>query len=514
MGETSHGRREAGGVRASDDAKTIGLVVIADRSPGSLARLLEGIPEGMRGRISEVFLAGFPPPEPPRALEEGPRESGAPKVVRLSRRRGVGTAQKAAIRLALEHGLDILAVLRGTEAPVAEVLEKLIAPLDRRECAAVIGLRTHTDGGPAGGGVSPGRRMGTAVLGKLDRMLSPQLRDPHSGWRAYEVSALASVPFEGNATDDHFDLQVILQLLAANRHLLEVPLPPLHEEGLSAPETARRVWDTSTDVLRVRLSRLGYLSGHLGSVGSEYGLKREENSSHSVVLRWIGQMPAGRVLDLGCSSGLLSERVRSLGHRVTGVDVSALPGVTDRVDRFLIADLDRGLPPEIGEEGPFDMVIAADVLEHVRDPERLLKQIRRVLVPRGTLIASVPNFAHWYPRIRTAVGLFDYDQRGILDSGHVRFFTRRSLLDLVRRSGFLVTRQQATGLPLEVISTREDVLRRGLRAADRLTVGAWPTLFGYQFVIRCETPDTISSATPAVGSADRHTGSLLRAVGS
>ena len=127
--------------------------------------------------------------------------------------------------------------------------------------------------------------------------------------------------------------------------------------------------------------------------------------------------------------------------------MSALPGVTDRVDRFLVADLDDGLPPEVGEEAPFDVVIAADVLEHVRDPERLLKQIGRVLVPRGTLIASVPNFGHWYPRIRTAVGLFDYDQRGILDSGHVRFFTRRGLLDLVRRSGFVVTREQATGSP-------------------------------------------------------------------
>jgi SAM-dependent methyltransferase len=257
------------------------------------------------------------------------------------------------------------------------------------------------------------------------------------------------------------------------------------------------------DMLRVRLSRLGYLSGHLGGVSSEYGLKHAENSSHSIVLRWIGQMPAGRVLDLGCSSGLLSERVRALGHRVTGVDVSALPGVTDRVDRFLIADLDRGLPPEVGEEAPFDLVIAADVLEHVRDPARLLRQIAGVLVPRGTLIASVPNFGHWYPRIRTAVGLFDYDQRGILDRDHVRFFSRRSLLDLLRRSDFLVTRVEATGLPLEVISSRDDALRRGMRRADSAAVGAWPTLFGYQFVVRCETPATISSSPSAAAVVAR-----------
>jgi predicted TPR repeat methyltransferase len=201
-------------------------------------------------------------------------------------------------------------------------------------------------------------------------------------------------------------------------------------------------------------------------------------------------MPPGRVLDLGCSSGLLDERIRALGHSVTGLDMFALPGVTERVDRFLEADLDRGLPPILREEAPFDLVVAADVLEHVRDPESVLKQVRSVLVPGGTLIASVPNFGHWYPRVRTAVGLFDYDQRGILDRGHVRFFTRRALLDLVRRSGFTVTRQQATGLPIEVLSEGNGVAWRGVRVADRLAVGAWPTLFGYQFVIRCETPET------------------------
>jgi hypothetical protein len=122
-----------------------------------------------------------------------------------------------------------------------------------------------------------------------------------------------------------------------------------------------------------------------------------------------------------------------------------------------------------------------------------------VLIPGGTLIVSVPNFGHWYPRVRTAVGLFDYDQRGILDRGHVRFFTRRGLLDLIRRSGFAVTRQQATGLPVEVLSAGDGLAWRGVRAADRLAVGTWPTLFGYQFVIRCETPAALSWAPAPAG---------------
>ena len=66
----------------------------------------------------------------------------------------------------------------------------------------------------------------------------------------------------------------------------------------------------------------------------------------------------------------------------------------------------------MSDEGPFDVVLAGDVLEHVRDPGRVLEQARELLAPGGRLIVSVPNFGHWYVRLRTVLGVFDYDQRG------------------------------------------------------------------------------------------------------
>ena len=105
------------------------------------------------------------------------------------------------------------------------------------------------------------------------------------------------------------------------------------------------------------------------------------------------------------------------------------------------------------------MVIAADVLEHVRRPEQLL-ELHGVMAPGGMLIASVPNFAHWYPRARVLLGLFDYDRRGILDQTHLRFFTRRSFERLCQTHGWRVARRGCTGLPLEVVE-------RGVRAISR-----------------------------------------------
>jgi len=210
------------------------------------------------------------------------------------------------------------------------------------------------------------------------------------------------------------------------------------------------------------------------------------------VRSWLAARQPSTVLDLGCSDGALAAELRVLGHRVTGVDVEEHPGVTDRVDRFVAGDLDDGIPDGVG--GDFDVVVAADVLEHVRDPERLLDDIGARLAPGGSVVISVPNFAHWYPRVRVALGCFDYDRRGILDRGHLRFFTRRSFERLLARRGYAVRRRESLTLPLEAARRGgRDPAPAGaeptvgvLRRLDRLATTLRPTLFAYQFLYEVE----------------------------
>jgi SAM-dependent methyltransferase len=154
--------------------------------------------------------------------------------------------------------------------------------------------------------------------------------------------------------------------------------------------------------------------------------------------------------------------------------------MADRVDRFIEADLDRGLPEDLVDE--FDVVLATDIIEHVRSPEHLLSELRQRLRPHGRFISSVPNFGHWYPRGRTALGLFDYDQRGILDRTHLRHFTRRSLRRLLRETGFEITHLRYTGLPLDAIGL-SGAGKRLIETVDRVAVSVWPTMFAYQFVV-------------------------------
>jgi glycosyltransferase involved in cell wall biosynthesis/ubiquinone/menaquinone biosynthesis C-methylase UbiE len=470
----------------------IGILVVAYNAATTLAGVLDRVPKDFRARISNVFVCDDASQDATYLVGLGYQQitQDLPlTIIRHPSNLGYGGNQKAGYRLAIEHGLDIIVLLHGDGQYAPECLDDIVAPLQRGECDAVMGSRMMVKGAALKGGMPLYKYVGNRILTTFEnRMLGTSLTEFHSGYRAYSVKALASIPFERNSDGFNFDTQVIIQLVDAGKRIVEVPIPTYYGDEICYVDGMKYAKDVSLDVVRYRLANLGFMSGDLGGVGEEYGMKEAHDSSHAVILNWLGQIPPARILDLGCSGGLLSDQARRLGHHVTAVDILELPEVTHRVDRFIQADLDEGLPAGVTADGPFDCVVAADVLEHVREPERLLEEICEVLVPRGQLIASVPNFGHWYARARVASGFFDYDQRGILDNGHVRFFTRRGILQRLRRAGFRVVKQEATGLPLEVLTRSERSQHRFIKCVDRAAVMTRPTMFGYQFVFRCESP--------------------------
>jgi SAM-dependent methyltransferase len=150
-------------------------------------------------------------------------------------------------------------------------------------------------------------------------------------------------------------------------------------------------------------------------------------------------------LDVGCGEGQNGAIVRRRGAHVVGVDGdgAALRRAARRLDRALSVDLARAgaLPRALEDVAPpegFDLAIVADVLEHVADPERLLREVSASLADGGHVVVSVPNVAAWPVRAKLLAGRFDYEPSGVLDATHLRFFTRRSLLELVRGVGLEV----------------------------------------------------------------------------
>jgi SAM-dependent methyltransferase len=145
-----------------------------------------------------------------------------------------------------------------------------------------------------------------------------------------------------------------------------------------------------------------------------------------------------RILEVGCGTGQLGRLLKARGHHVTGIElVSATAHEAGRwLDAVVTADVEAGLP---FAPASFDCVVLADVLEHLVDPWRVLGEVAGLLAENGCVVASVPNVQNWDVLWRLARGRWDYRERGLLDRGHLRFFTLASIHDLFGQAGFELT---------------------------------------------------------------------------
>jgi 2-polyprenyl-3-methyl-5-hydroxy-6-metoxy-1,4-benzoquinol methylase len=346
-----------------------------------------------------------------------------------------------------------------------------------------MGSRMMEKGAARRGGMPLYKLVGNRILTRAENaLLGAELTEFHSGYRAYSASALRDIPFEHNTDGFDFDTQIIVQLLHAGKRIVEIPVPTYYGDEICYVNGIRYAKDVIKDVLEYRLAVMGFGTSDWVAKPRDYAFKDGDGSSNAVILEMMTGMPRCRILDLGCWGGFFAAHARAAGHEVTGLDCLEVPGVRDRTDHFVMASLEEGIPDEVGDG--FDVIVAADVIDHLSRPGDVLRDMRRVLRPGGQVLLSVPNFAHWYPRMRIAAGLFGYDRRGILDETHLRFFTRATLRRLVRASGFDILEEQATGLPLRAVSTADGRKLRIVSKSDRMLVGIRPTLFGYQYILR------------------------------
>jgi len=465
------------------EKKRIGILVVAYNAVNTLAKVLDRIPDSIRPDIEEVIISDDHSQDATFLVGLGyQQQSELPiTLIRQPKNLGYGGNQKAGYELAIEHGLDIVVMLHGDGQYAPECLPEIVAPLIAGEADAVFGSRFLDKGSARQGGMPLYKYVGNRILTRFENgALGTDLSEFHSGYRAYSVSALKQLPFERNSDGFNFDTQIIIQMHDVGMRIHEVPIPTYYGDEICYVDGMKYAGDVTKDVVTYRMQKAGFGDGSRIALSEEYQLKPSDDSSHGRIAMLLGSRPVSKILDLGCSSGLFAQRLRAMGHHVTGVDINEFEQIAERTDAFYRADLNNGIPPEAGSG--FDIVLAADVLEHLANPGSLVRQVREVLEPHGMAVFCVPNFAHWYPRIRSALGMFDYDQRGILDSTHLHFFTRRSFRKLVEREGFVIRRMEPVGLPLDALGASGGGARLA-HLVDQVLVAVWPTMFAYQFII-------------------------------
>jgi glycosyltransferase involved in cell wall biosynthesis len=476
----------------------IGILVVAYNAAGTLANVLDRIPEGFRSRVTEVIICDDSSQDSTYLVGLGYKEiSDLPlTVIRHERNLGYGGNQKSGYRIAIEHGIDVIVLLHGDGQYAPECIEALVKPLERGECDAVFGSRMMVPGDARRGGMPLYKYLGNKVLTCFQNgVLGTEFSEFHSGYRAYSVGALSSIPFEQNSDGFNFDTQIILQLLDAGKRIREVPIPTFYGDEICYVDGIRYAKDVASDVVQYRLRKMG-LGGSSVVDLSEPALSERENSASRMITDLLSKFEPSRVLHLGSSDVATARRLFDQGHAVTTIADSFSPELRAALANAVQADLEKGIPEQVGTG--YDVVVAPSVFGHLRVPEQILFDAHKVLAPSGTLVACVPNFAHWYVRMRVALGQFDYDRRGILDRDHLRFFTRRSFKRLAERTGWRAARIDPIGLPLDLLNPSRGKNRSLLGMADHMLASTRPTLFAYQFLVQLHRVTDDPPSDPSV----------------
>ncbi len=222
------------------------------------------------------------------------------------------------------------------------------------------------------------------------------------------------------------------------------------------------------------------------------------------LLRLWGQRTGLRVLDVGCGFATTSARIQQLGNEVTGIDSS--PDIeavaAKRIARVIHGDV---IDVDLGDE-QFDVIVFADVLEHLPWPVGMLRRYLQWLTPGGSVIISLPNVGLWSVRLAHLFGRWTYDETGVLDRTHLRFFTRRSARWMIGEAGLKIVRTTynpglvrplvplvkkfvgtGSGAPDALLNSRPyQLYLKTVHPIERAVASLWPGMLAFQMIFEAK----------------------------
>jgi 2-polyprenyl-3-methyl-5-hydroxy-6-metoxy-1,4-benzoquinol methylase len=208
---------------------------------------------------------------------------------------------------------------------------------------------------------------------------------------------------------------------------------------------------------------------------------KEEGYFNYPRLDLLEMLPRGaglRILEIGAGNGatLRTAKAQGIASYTVGVDLVEPVLVADGlppVDRFLLGDVES-LAGELGAE-EFDVVLCADVLEHLFDPWRTVRLLAGLLKPGGLFLSSIPNVRN-FRALRSIVleGDFRYAEAGLLDRTHLRFFCRRNIRELF----------EGAGLRVEAMESNMGAYGLRHKAINALSFGLLSDFFVFQYRTR------------------------------
>jgi len=171
----------------------------------------------------------------------------------------------------------------------------------------------------------------------------------------------------------------------------------------------------------------------------------KQTPAHSAVnYDLLNLMPKGcrRVVEIGCSYGALAKAYCADNENTEYIGVDIDPEYAEVAEshctRAFAGNIEELEPADFDSLFPSDCWVFGDCLEHLKDPWTLLKQIRNKIDPDGWLLACIPNAQNWDVQMRLATGQFFYEDSGLLDRTHIRWFTRITMIDMFQSTGWKI----------------------------------------------------------------------------
>lgn len=227
-------------------------------------------------------------------------------------------------------------------------------------------------------------------------------------------------------------------------------------------------------------------------------------ATNAAVLRHIPTNAT--ILDIGCGGGYLSQQIKRKGNTLYGLDYAkeAVERAAKRIDHAVVCNMEKENIPWKEE---FDVIVFADILEHLQHPQAAIKKARKQLKKEGIIIISLPNVANWSIRLQLLFGNFKRTETGILDRTHIHFYTLKTAKEMIEQSdleikeidlnpNFVMTpvRYFLRLLGKELAITDYEVILEShmykrytqyIQPLETIFARLWKPLFAYQFVFVC-----------------------------
>ena len=396
---------------------------------------------------------------------------------------GYGGNQKIGYHYAIKKNFDAVILLHGDGQYPPELIDKMVLPLINDQADVVFGSRMINKRAALQGGMPFYKWVGNQILtGLQNRILGAHLAEFHTGFRAYRVDALQSIPFELNSNYFDFDTDIIIQLLDTHKRIIEIPIPTFYGSETSRVNGFRYGALILQTSLFSRLMRTGiFYDPKFDYVieNAQYVSKFGFDSSHQFAIDRV--LPNSTVLDLGCGPGVMAAELARKQSRTTSVDKYINSFVREHSDRTVEADLDE-FDLDSGPE-EVDTILMLDIIEHLREPEEILKKIRkRYSGKEPQIILTTGNIAFLPIRLGLLAGQFNYGKRGILDLDHTRLFTFYSLRRILNQAGYEILEERGIPAPF-YLALGKTALADFLMGINHFLSRISRNMFSYQIAV-------------------------------